>query len=79
MYESLVDPSAHFNNGQKMHMLQNVVHPLQDLWQVKNQADQLQTYHGRSMPYDAYCKLVLSAGSNYDAQYAPKGKPPSPA
>jgi len=31
LYESLVDASAHFNNGQKMHMLQNVVHPLQEL------------------------------------------------
>ncbi len=31
LYESLVDISAHFNNGQKMHMLQNVVHPLQEL------------------------------------------------
>jgi len=31
LYELLVDPSAHFNNCQKMHMLQNVVHPLQDL------------------------------------------------
>jgi len=30
------------------------------------------------MPYDAYCKLLLSAGSNYDAQYLPKGKPLQP-
>jgi len=31
LYESLVDPSAHFNNGQKIRMLQNAVHPLQNL------------------------------------------------
>ena len=30
------------------------------------------------MSYDAYCRLVLSAGSNYDAQYVPKGKTPQP-
>jgi len=75
LYESLVDASAHFNNGQKLHMLQNAVHPLQELRQVKNQADQLQAYHGRPMPYETYCRLLLSAGSNYDAQYAPKGRP----
>jgi len=46
LYKSLVDTSAHFNDGQKMHMLQNAVCPLQELWQVKNHADQLQTYHG---------------------------------
>jgi len=72
LYESLVDTSAHFNTGQKLHMLQNVVHPLQDLQQVKNQADQLQAYHGHDpMPYKVYCKLLLSSGSNYNAQYAP--------
>jgi len=75
LYESLVDTSAHFNDGQKLHMLQNTVHPLQELRQVKNQADQLQAYHGRPMPYETYCRLLLSAGSNYDAQYAPKGRP----
>ncbi len=78
LYESLVDTSAHFNNGQKMHMLQNVVHPLQDLWQVKNQANQLQTYHSHPMSYDVHCKLVLSAGSNYNAQYTPKGRSVQP-
>ena len=72
LYESLVDSAAHFNPEQKMHMLQNVVHPLQDLRQVKNQADQLQAFHGKTMSYESYCNLLLSAASNYDAQYAPK-------
>jgi len=57
-----------------MHMLQNVVHPLDELRQVKNQADQLQAYHGKVINYNSYCNLLLSAASNYDAKYAPKGR-----
>jgi len=57
-----------------MHMLQNAVHPEEELRQVKNQADQLQTFSGRSIGYDSYCKLLLSATSNLDAKHAPKGR-----
>jgi len=57
-----------------MHMLQNAVHPAEELRQVKNQANQLQTYSGRSIGYDSYCKLLLSAASNLDAKHAPKGR-----
>jgi len=51
-----------------------VVHPIKELRQVKNQADQLQALHGKVINYDSYCNLLLSAASNYDAQYAPKGR-----
>ena len=66
--------AAHFSSEQKMHMLQNVVQPLEKLRQVKNQADQLQAFHGKAVGYDSYCNLLLSATSNYDAEYAPKGR-----
>jgi len=49
-------------------MLQNVVHPLQELQQVKNQADQLQAFHGKVINYDSYCNLLLSAALNNDSQ-----------
>ncbi len=39
LYESLVDTTMHFSPEQKMHMLQNAVHPKDELRQVKNQAD----------------------------------------
>jgi len=55
-------------------MLQNAVHPLEELRQVENQADQLQAFHGKVISYESYCNLLLSAASNYDAQYAPKGR-----
>jgi len=74
LYESLVDTASHFSSDQKMHMLQNAVHPEEELRQVKNQADQLQAFHGKSIGYDPYCKLLLSAASNLDAKHAPKGR-----
>ena len=74
LYESLVDTASHFSPEQKMHMLQNAVHPEEELRQVKNQADQLQAFSGKSIGYDSYCNLLLSAASNHDAKYAPKGR-----
>ncbi len=55
-------------------MLQNAVHPEEELRQVKNQADQLQAFHGKSIGYDSYCNLLLSAASQLDAKHAPKGR-----
>ncbi len=53
-------------------MLQNAVHCLDELRQVKNQADQLQAIHGKAIGYDSYCNMLRSAALNYDAKYAPK-------
>jgi len=66
--------ASHFSPEQKMHMLQNVVHPHEELRQVKNQADQLQAFHGKGNGYDSYCNLLLSAASKLDAKHAPKGR-----
>ncbi len=74
LYESLVDMASHFSPEQKMHMLQNAIHPHEELRQVKNQADQLQVFHGKGIGYDSYCNLLLSAASNVDAKHAPKGR-----
>ncbi len=38
----------------------------------------MQAYHGKSIGYDPYCKLLLSAASNLDAKHAPKGKMRTP-
>ncbi len=57
-----------------MHMLQNAVHPQEELRQVKNNADQLQAFHGKAIGYNSYCRLLLSAASSHDAKHAPKGR-----
>jgi len=78
LYESLVDMASHFSPEQKMHMLQNAIHPHEELRQVKNQADQLQAFHGKGIGYDSYCNLLLSAASNLDAKHALKGRLSAP-
>ena len=69
-----MDTASHFSPEQKMHMLQNAIHPEEELRQVKNQADQLQSFSGKSIGYDPYCNLLLSAASNLNAKHAPKGR-----
>jgi len=75
MYEKQVHVTEHFSPDQKHIMLQNAVHPVTDLWNVKNQADQLKTHTGIAPTYEQYCNLLLSAASAYDASFATKEAP----
>jgi len=59
-----------------MHML--AVHLLQELRQVKNQADQVQAFHGKTMKYESYCNIFLSAASSYYVQFASKRRAATP-
>jgi hypothetical protein len=49
-------------------LLQNAVHPIMELRQVKLQADQFQTQSGKTLTYDEYCSLLLSVAQQYDMQ-----------
>ena len=53
-------------------MLQNAVHGIEELRQVKNTADHIETTSGTAMSYDGYVSLLLSASSAYDEQFKPK-------
>jgi hypothetical protein len=72
LYEAQVETEEYFSNGQKRHMLQTAVHPVQELRVVKTQADQHKTQAGKELTYDQYVNLLLSAASAYDARFAPK-------
>jgi hypothetical protein len=48
LYETQVESEEYFSNGQKRHMLQNAVHPVQELRAVKTQADQHKTQPARN-------------------------------
>ena len=49
-------------------LLQNAVHPIMELRQVKLQAAQFKTHTGKDLSYDEYCSLLLSAAQQYDTQ-----------
>jgi hypothetical protein len=66
-YKHLVPTASHFKDEQKLEMLQVTVHPLPDLWQVKNKALLLkQANGGKDLKYDEYVQLLSHAASNYN-------------
>jgi hypothetical protein len=72
LYEAQVAIDEHFSSGQKKTMLQNAVRHVPQLCSVNTQADHLNTHDGKDLTYDSYVKLLLSAASTYDSQFAPK-------
>jgi hypothetical protein len=72
LYERQVPSSDHFSDGQKRIMLENAVHPVTELRQVKNTADLEKTKTGKSLSYDEYLNLLLSAAAAHDNQFAAK-------
>jgi hypothetical protein len=55
-------------------MLENAVHAIPDLRNVKSQAAQIQTLTGNTITYEEYSDLLVSAALTYDNQFEPKGK-----
>ena len=72
LYEKHVPPHDYFSDGQKRTMLQNAVHGIDELRQVKNTADHLATSSGSKVTYDEYISLLLSAAAAYDAKFKPQ-------
>jgi hypothetical protein len=72
LYERQVPPSDHFSDGQKRVMLENAVHGITELRQVKNNADLEKTKTGIVLSYDQYASLLLSAAAAYDTQFGTK-------
>jgi len=68
-YEKLVELTDHFSEAIKMQMLQNCVHPIPELRQVKTQADQIMTHSGKKLTYSKYVVLLSSASAQYDSQF----------
>ncbi|HEY9711418.1 MAG TPA: hypothetical protein V6D48_24640 [Oculatellaceae cyanobacterium] len=66
-YHDLV-PHQVLNSDFQRAMLENAVHPITELRQVKLQADQFKTQSGKQLTYEEYCSLLLSAAQQYDMQ-----------
>jgi hypothetical protein len=72
LYERQVSTGDHFSDGQKRVMLENAVAPIAELRQVKNNADLEKTKSGKSLTYEEYLSLLLSASAAYDSQFIAK-------
>jgi hypothetical protein len=70
-FEKLSDTKNHFSDEWKLIMLQNAVHPLSELCQVKTTADQNKVA-GIALTYESYFKLLYSAAISYDEQFTHK-------
>jgi hypothetical protein len=70
-FEKLSDTKNHFSKELKLIMLQNAVHPLSELCQVKTTTDQNKVA-GIALTYKSYFKLLYSAAISYDEQFTNK-------
>ena len=69
-YERQVEPSDYFSDGQKRTMLENAVRDVDELRQVKVNADLERTMTGKVLTYDQYAALLLSTAVGYDTHRA---------
>ena len=65
-----LNPQNSLSQDLQCTLLQNAVHPIMELRQVKLQASQFKTHTGKDLSYDEYCSLLLSAAQQYDAQHS---------
>ena len=69
LYERQVPTRDHFSSSIKRTMLENAVHPISELRQVKTNADLDTAKTGVSITYEQYMSLLKSACTSYDQQY----------
>ena len=68
--ELLVDPDGCFSENQMKILLENVVASVMPLRSVKYQHDQLFTHTGKILDFEVCVRLLLSASTGYDSQFA---------
>jgi len=68
LYESMMPSSDHLSDGLKQTMLENAVSLIDDLHQVKSQADQIKAHTQKGLTYVQYSNLLRSAATTYDAK-----------
>jgi hypothetical protein len=73
-YHDLVASTDKFPASIQRIMLENAVTSIPDLRTVKNQAAQIQTSTGKTIKYEEYVDLLISAAVTYDKQFEPKAK-----
>ena len=77
LYEPIVDKRNFFSDTQKKTMLENTVSPLKALRAVIDQANQFKTQLNKTLDYEEYSSLAVSAPSNYNTSFKVKINKPS--
>ena len=72
LYERQVPVTDHFSDGQKRTMLENAVAPIDELRQIKGNADLEKVKTERTLTFGEYSSLLLSASAAYDDAFKPK-------
>ena len=68
-YHALIDPTMHIQDPQVMTLLQNAVHGIRELREVKNRADLFKITNGTDMTYQQYYDLLIGAAQQYDSTF----------
>ena len=71
-YESATFRIEHMHDNVKRLHLQRAVSGIDELRQVKNQADQTKAITGKELTFRQYCKLLQSAAAQSDTRFKPK-------
>ena len=72
LYEKLIDPRDHLQDGLKLVMLQNAVHDSKALHDVKDTANQLEAVSKVKTTYQEYTNLLLAKCSTIDTDLSVK-------
>lgn len=71
-FHELTTTEKHISESLRIVLLENAVHPVSELRQVKTSADVLATKDGKALTWDGYYGLLLSAALAYDKQRQPQ-------
>jgi hypothetical protein len=71
LFGDLVGNHTYFDDDLLRTILENAVTQISELRSVKAQSDQHKTQTGKTLTYQQYCQLVLSAAQHHDGQFAP--------
>lgn len=73
LYHNMISITDHLSDALQRQMLENAVHDIPDLRNVKIQADHLRAFDGRTTTFNQYLNLLKSAAISYDSNFLPRG------
>ena len=72
LYENQIDPKEYLSSSQKRTILENAVHDIEELRNVKQRAELDRVLHGKDLTFENYYSLLESAAQAYDIAHSTK-------